>query len=221
MNNSDNREIELIGIDLDFEETAGSGKEPDPVVIDNEDKVEEIKESKKKRNVAKEVLSYILVIVIALVIAIVVNNFVIINATVPTNSMANTINENDKLFGYRLAYMFFEPQRGDVVIFEHQCYKNSDKEALVKRVIGIENDTIEIVNGVLYRNGKAIEEDFLAEPMKGNYGPYVVPADCYFLLGDNRNISDDARFWDYPYVKEEDIIAQAVFKYSPAFESIK
>lgn len=221
MNNSDNREIELIGIDLDFQETAGSGNEPDPVVIDTDDKVEEIKETKKKRSVAKEVLSYILVVCIALIIAIVVNNFVIINATVPTNSMANTINKNDKLFGYRLAYLFFEPQRGDVVIFEHKCYKDSEKEALVKRVVGIENDTIQIIDGVLYRNGKVIEENFLTEPMEGNYGPYVVPAGCYFLLGDNRNISDDARYWDYPYVKKEDIIAKAVFKYSPSFESIK
>ena len=216
MNNSDSKEIELIGIDLDFEEITGSGTEPDPVVV-----TEEPKDTKEKRSIAKEVLSYVLVIVIALIVAIVVNNFVIINATVPTNSMANTINEQDKLFGYRLAYMFFEPQRGDVVIFEHKCYKDSEKEALVKRVVGIENDTIQIIEGVLYRNGKVIEENFLAEPMKGSYGPYVVPADCYFLLGDNRNISDDARFWDYPFVKEEDIIAKAVFKYSPSFESIK
>ena len=219
-NNSDNKEIELIGIDLDFEEIAGSGNEPDPVVVtDNE--TEEIEKPKKKRSVAKEVLSYILVMGIALIVAIVVNNFVIINATVPTNSMANTINENDKLFGYRLAYLFFEPQRGDVVIFEHQCYKKSEKEALVKRVVAIEGDTVEIIDGVLYRNGKVIEEAFLMEPMEGTYGPYVVPADCYFLLGDNRNISDDARFWDYPYVKKDDIIAKAVFKYSPSFESIK
>ena len=57
--------------------------------------------------------------------------------------------------------------------------------------------------------------------MTEDFGPYVVPEGCYFLLGDNRNISDDARFWDYPYVKEEDIIAKAMFKYSPSFEIIK
>lgn len=219
-NNSDNNEIELIGIDLDFEEMTGSGKEPDPVIVTGTE-TEQPKDTKKKRSIAKEILSYILVISIALVVAIVINNFVIINATVPTNSMANTIKENDKLFGYRLAYLFFEPQRGDVVIFEHQCYKDSEKEALVKRVVGIEGDTVQIINGVLYRNGKVIEENFLAEPMEGSYGPYVVPAGCYFLLGDNRNISDDARFWDYAYVKKEDIIAKAVFKYAPSFESIK
>lgn len=216
MNNSDNKEIELIGIDLDFEEIAGSGKEPDPVVV-----TEKPEDTKKKRSIVKEVLSYVVVLVIALIVAIVINNFVIINATVPTNSMANTINQNDKLFGYRLAYLFFEPQRGDVVIFEHKCYKDSEKDALVKRVVGIENDTIEIVNGVLYRNGKVVEENYLSEPMSGTFGPYVVPAGCYFLMGDNRNISDDARFWDYPFVKKEDIIAKAVFKYSPSFESIK
>lgn len=214
-NNSDNNDVEMIGINLDFEEVTGSGKEPDPVVT------EQPKTTKKRPNVTKEIISYIIVIAIALLVAVVINNFVIINATVPTKSMANTINENDKLFGYRLAYLFSEPRRGDVVIFEHKCYKTSEKESLIKRVVGLPTDTIEIIDGVLYRNGNVVEEDFLAEPMEGNFGPYVVPEGCYFLLGDNRNISDDARFWDYPFVKEEDIIAKAVFKYSPSFKSIK
>lgn len=215
MNNSDNYEVEIIGIDLDYEEMAGDGKEPDPVVVEKPKKV------KKKPHIVKEVASYIIVIAIALLVAVVINNFVIINATVPTKSMANTINENDKLFGYRLAYLFSEPRRGDVVIFEHKCYKTSEKEALIKRVVGLPTDTIEIIDGVLYRNGNAVDEDYLLEPMEGDFGPYVVPEGCYFLLGDNRNISDDARFWDYHYVKEEDIIAKAVFKYSPSFQTIK
>ena len=216
MNNSDNNEIELIGIDLDYEEIAGSGAEPDPVVVP-----EKSKKLKKTPHIAKEIVSYILVILIAFLVAVVINNFVIINATVPTKSMADTIDENDKLFGYRLAYLFSEPRRGDVVIFEHKCYKSSDKEALIKRVIGIPTDTIEIIDGVLYRNGNVVEESYLLEPMEGDFGPYVIPEGCYFLLGDNRNISDDARFWDYQFVKEEDIIAKAMFKYSPSFELIK
>lgn len=212
--NTQQSEVELIEIDLDSE----TEKKEDTVKV--EESIIPKKESRVNK-VVKEVISYAIIILLAFIIAIVVNNYVIINANVPTKSMADTINEKDKLFGYRLAYMFSEPKRGDVVIFEHQCYKESKKEALIKRVIGLPTDRIEIIDGVLYRNGTAVVENYITEPMTEDFGPYVVPEGCYFLLGDNRNISDDARFWDYPYVKEEDIIAKAMFKYSPSFEIIK
>ena len=55
------------------------------------------------------------------------------------------------------------------------------------------------------------------EAMKGEYGPYVVPEDCYFMLGDNRNSSQDSRKWKNTFLKEEDIMAKVLFRYSPDF----
>ena len=78
-----------------------------------------------------------------------------------------------------------------------------------------------ITNGVLYINGKEYKEDYLAEDMIGNFGPYEVPEDSYFMMGDNRNISEDSRYWDNTYVDSDDIVAKAFFKYDPTFKAIK
>ena len=69
----------------------------------------------------------------------------------------------------------------------------------------------------MYIDGEPIEEPYLKEEMLGTYGPYVVPEDCYFMLGDNRNSSADSRKWKNTYVKEEDIMAKVLFRYSPSF----
>ena len=65
-------------------------------------------------------------------------------------------------------------------------------------------------NGVLYINGREYKEDYLAEDMIGNFGPYEVPEDSYFMLGDNRNISEDSRYWDNTYVDGDDIVAKGI-----------
>ena len=217
--NIEDDEIELIEINLD---------DYDAVVEDNAEDIKPTLVNKKANTkktdsefVLKEVFSYILVAAISIVIAFTINRYVIINANIPTRSMVPTVNAGDKLFGFRMAYMFSEPQRGDVIIFMHQCYKNSEEEALIKRVIGIPGDKVEIKDGILYVNGEKVEEDYLAEEMVGTFGPYIVPADSYFVMGDNRNASDDGRYWDNTYVHMDEIQAKAVWKYSPEFEIIK
>jgi signal peptidase I len=131
--------------------------------------------------------------------------------------MDPTINVNDKLIGFRLAYLFKDPQRGDIVIFK---YPDDESQIFIKRIIGVPGDKVEIVEGVLYLNDKPTYEQYIKEKMYGNYGPYEVPDDCYFVLGDNRNVSEDARFWQNTYVTRKQILAKAWFKYSPGFSSI-
>ena len=70
----------------------------------------------------------------------------------------------------------------------------------------------------MYIDGEPIEEPYLKEPMLGTYGPYEVPEGCYFMLGDNRNGSADSRKWTNTYLKEEDIMAKVLFRYSPSFQ---
>ena len=87
----------------------------------------------------------------------------------------------------------------------------------LKRVIGLPGETVEIVDGKVYINGSdtPLEEPYLPEPMEGSYGPYTVPEGSYFMLGDNRNNSRDARYWENKFVKKEKIIAKVLFCYYP------
>ncbi len=173
----------------------------------------------RSKAILKEVLSYVKIIVISLIVALLLINFVIINARIPSGSMENGISEGDRLIGFRLAYVFSEPKRGDVAIFK---FPDDESQTFIKRIIGIPGDLVEIKDGELYINGDLIQEDYIKEPMrKENFGPYVVPPDSYFCLGDNRNDSKDSRYWDNPFVTKEQLLAKAIFKYWDSFELIK
>lgn len=163
----------------------------------------------------KEVIEWILIIVFAVVAAMLINKYVILKAEVPTGSMENTIEVDDCILGFKPAYMLNGPERGDIVIFP---YPDNPEVTYVKRVIGLPGETVEIKNGAVYIDGNPIKEPYLKEAMKGEYGPYVVPEGCYFMLGDNRNSSQDSRKWKNTFLKEEDIMAKVLFRYSPSFQ---
>jgi len=163
----------------------------------------------------KEFFGWVLTIALAVVAAAVINKYVIIKAEVPTGSMEHTIEVDDCILGSRLSYLFKNPERGDVVIFP---YPDNPEVIYVKRVIGLPGETVEIKDGYVYIDGTPIEEPYLKEPMTGSYGPYVVPAESYFMLGDNRNSSQDSRRWSNTYLEEEDIMAKVMFRYSPSFQ---
>lgn len=170
----------------------------------------------------KEIISWIQIIVAAVVIALVLNNFVIANSRVPTGSMEKTIMAKSRVIGSRLSYIRSDPKRGDVVIF-HFPDDPTGKMYYVKRVIGLPGETVNIVDGKVYINGSdtPLDEPYLAEPMEGSYGPYTVPEGCYFMLGDNRNNSQDARFWQNKYVAKDKIIAKVLFSYYPKLGKIR
>ena len=95
---------------------------------------------------------------LAVVIALVINNFIIINATVPTGSMEQTIHKKSRMIGFRLAYVFSEPKRGDIIIFK---YPENEKENYVKRVIGLPGEYVEVKDGIVYINDEPIEESYV------------------------------------------------------------
>lgn len=172
----------------------------------------------KKINIKRELLSWVILIAVAFVIAYVITHFVIIKAEIPTASMENTIMVDDRIVGNRLSYLFGDPQRGDIVLF---YLPDDESQIYVKRVIGLPGETLEIVDGTLYIDGVMKEEDYLKEDMIGSYGPYEIPAGSYFMMGDNRNISLDARSWSIKYVTKDKIIGEAWFRYSPTLGIIK
>ncbi len=173
----------------------------------------EIMKTEVKKQI-KEIFAWILTIVLAIVAARIINKYIIIKAEVPTGSMEHTIEVNDCILGLQTAYWFSEPERGDIVIFP---YPDNPEVTYVKRIIGLPGETVELKEGKVYINGESIEETYLKEEMYGAYGPYVVPEGCYFMLGDNRNSSQDSRRWANTFLKKEDIMAKVLFRYSPEF----
>jgi len=171
----------------------------------------------------REILSYVKIIVIAIAIAFICNQFIIVNAKVPTGSMKDTIMEGNRLIGFRLSYLFSEPNRLDVVIFK---YPDDETQNYVKRVIGLPGDIVVIKDGKVYVNDVLLDEPYIKEPMtvNGQVLTYSVPKGYYFMMGDNRNNSADSRFWKNTYVAENKILAKAIFKYYDShivFELIK
>ena len=177
-----------------------------------------------------EIWDYVKMIVIVVVVVAVVNNVVLINAKIPSESMEKTIMTGDRLFGFRLSYginldlfgkeiskKVKDPERFDIVVFK---YPDDESQLFIKRVIGLPGETVEIVNGKVYIDGaeEPIDDSFLPEPSRGSFGPYEVPENCYFMLGDNRNNSKDSRFWNNTFVRFDQIVGKAIVRYYPSLK---
>ena len=164
----------------------------------------------------EELISWAKAIAVAGVVAFVVNNFIIVNAMVPTGSMHTTIMTDDRIVAFRLSYLFNEPERFDIVVFENPANRDV---LFIKRIIGLPGETVLVSGGSVYINGEPLLEDaqFIKEPFDGHAGPFVVGEGQYFVLGDNRNNSDDSREWANPFVPSENILGRAVFQYFPRF----
>ncbi|BCK01335.1 signal peptidase I [Anaerocolumna chitinilytica] len=171
-------------------------------------------EEKQPFSAKKEILSWVKVILAALVLSFLLNHYVIVSAEVPTGSMENTVMIGDRIIASRLSYHFHEPKRGDIVVF---YFPDDETQRYLKRIIGLPGDTIEIKDGKVYINGSTepLKEDYLRETPVGDYGPYTVPKDSYFMMGDNRNDSFDSRFWEHTYATKDEIIGKAEFRYFP------
>lgn len=197
------------------------------------------REDERRRAVRKEVFSWIRMFVIVIVVVLVLTRCIIINASVPSGSMENTIMTKDRLIGFRFSYWFDDPERGDIVLF---AYPVDEKKTYIKRIIGLPGEAVEIRDGHIYIDGSTepLQEDYLKEEWVWENDGYVlhVPEDCYFVMGDNRNNSEDARFWaqialeqgladtpeeaeQYRFVERDKIKGKAIFTYYSSFRMLK
>lgn len=169
-------------------------------------------------NVKKEVISWVKTLAITIVVVLIINNGIIVNANIPSSSMASTINTGDRLIANRLAYLFAEPSRGDIIIF--YC-PDEPEQMYVKRLIGMPGDEVIVGDNQVMINGEVMDEPYINEATRGDFGPYQVPEGHYFVMGDNRNNSEDSRAWDNTFLDEEDIIGQVLLRYYPTPQRIK
>ena len=183
-----------------------------------------------KKNKKELVWEYTKAVVTALLLALFIRAYFIQAFKIPSGSMIPTLLIGDHILVNKFIYgttipfsdkrvlVFSKPEKGDIIVFK---YPEDRKRDFIKRVIAVEGDVIESKNKVIYVNGKAVDEPYTQhtdtslrpggiEP-RDNFGPYIVPKEKYFMMGDNRDQSYDSRYWGYVDVK--DIRGEALILY--------
>ncbi len=173
---------------------------------------------RRKNKILREILDWSAIVLFALVASAFIKENVVACALVPTGSMEETIMTGSRIVINRLAYAMEEPQRGDIVAF----YYPDDGETLyLKRIMGLPGEVIEGMDGYVYINGTALVEDYTTEKLERDFGPFVIPENCYFMMGDNRNNSWDSRYWVNTYVQQEEIIGKVKLEFYPEWKVLK
>jgi signal peptidase I len=169
----------------------------------------------KKKSMIKE---WIIDILVVTCVALLVWKFVGYGVWITSGSMIPTLEVKDRLIVTRV-HEASNLKEGDIVLFKNDEFEG---EILIKRLIGLPGDKIEIKDGIVFRNGEQLKEDYVKNNERYN-GTFEVPEGKYFFLGDNRANSADSRYWKNPYVKESYIEGKARIKYYPIkdFEIIK
>lgn len=139
---------------------------------------------------------FIEVVVPAVILFLIIHTFFLESRYVPSPSMVPTIAVQDRFLSNKTAYWFKPPQRFDIIVFKPPAIAGS-KEDFVKRIIGLPGETIQIQKGVVYINNKPLSEPYITPdraPIR-DFGPYTIPQGNLFMMGDNRNNSQDSRYW--------------------------
>lgn len=164
----------------------------------------------KEKSLLRE---YAEALIVALILAMIIRTFVVQAFKIPSESMLETLQVGDHLlvnkFSYGVKWPFSnsyavngaDPERGDVIVFE---YPNNPSLDYIKRIVGIPGDVMEVRDKQLYRNGTPLKEAYIRhtepgriERIRDNFGPVTVPKGKYFVMGDNRDNSQDSRFWGF------------------------
>lgn len=169
------------------------------------------------KKVVRGIFEWSRLILLAVVVAFWLKNNVVASALVPTGSMEQTVMTGSRIVINRLAYVYDTPRRGDIVSF----YYPDDGETLyLKRIIGLSGEVIEGIDGKVYIDGRQIS-DYTQNPFWEDFGPYEIPENCYFMMGDNRSNSWDSRYWTNKFVDIDDIIGKAEFEYYPEIKLLR
>lgn len=177
-------------------------------------------EERSKKPLAKRIIKEIIICVVEIAIVISLAYCIIHYAVEKTevigSSMETTLSDGDEIIINKMAYRFHDPERFDVVVF-----KQSNKEHSyynVKRIIGLPGETVQIIDNVIYIDGEAIEDDVIADAMN-NAGlasdVITLEENEYFVLGDNRNNSEDSRFANVGNIISDEIVGKAWIKLKP------
>lgn len=167
----------------------------------------------KKEGIFKD---FIIPILIAIVIVLFLRHFIIGMYYIPSGSMIPTLDLNDQVVVTKMSYRMHEPERGDIIVFKFPINEKQGlpEEDYVKRLIGLPGESLEIKDNKVLINGEPLTEPYIAEDTNmSDFGPVSIPEGEYFMMGDNRNHSNDSRYWGN--VDREYLIGKAQAIYWP------
>lgn len=209
-------------------ETPTIEKEPDPPVkpvsvtkpvpeekkeTQPDDSEPDSKKEKSKPNIKKNLIAFGICVVIAIVIALIITNFVASHTKVEGNSMESTLENGDDIIVEKFSYLTNNPERYDIIVF-----RESESVNYIKRVIALPGETIQITEGKIYINERAIFDAYGNAKMEDGgiaEKPIKLGQDEYFVLGDNRNASKDSRDKAVGVIKRDQIIGKAWLRVLP------
>lgn len=157
------------------------------------------------------------ILFIALILALLIRAFVAEPRYIPSDSMVPTLEISDRLVVEKVSYRFRPPELGEIVVFDPppqlQIQGYAKDQAFIKRIIGKPGQTVFVRDGIVYLDQQPLREPYVAEPPNYIWGPAKVPPDSYFVMGDNRNNSNDSHIWGF--LPEENIIGRAWLRFYP------
>lgn len=175
---------------------------------------EEVEKPKKKIvGIIVEILFYIAIILFCFNV---VPRYMIQRTIVDGDSMMDTFTDRDNLLVEKVSYHLGDPKRFDVIVF--YPYGRDEEEYYIKRIIGLPGETVQIIGSQIYINGEVLEEDYGKDPI--DYAgiveePQTLGEDEFFVLGDNREVSQDSRYEEVGFVKRKNIEGRAILRIFP------
>jgi len=171
---------------------------------------------KKRKKLYIRILIWLVEIVAVVALAYAIINVALEKTTMLGESMEITLQDEDKVVINKMAYTFRNPKRYDVIVFKQSGNEHSYYN--IKRVIGLPGERVKILDGVVYINGEVLAEPMVVDPIRipGLADEeFTLDEDEFFVLGDNRNNSEDSRFANIGNVVKDDIIGKAWIRLKP------
>ena len=163
-------------------------------------------------NGTAEIKDWVVSILIAIVLAMFIRYFIVELYLVEGPSMRPTLLHGERLVVNKFIYYFKTPQRGEIIVFR---YPRDPSRDFIKRVIGVPGDTVEVRDGKVFRNGEQLDESYTLEVTRGGMPTSKVPEGHLFVMGDNRNNSEDSRSRAVGFVPYEMVKGKAVMVFWP------
>ena len=185
--------------------------------MSDQDQQSESQENSTENSLANRIWENVKILGIALVIAVTVRGLIVEPRYIPSGSMLPTLQLGDRVVVEKVSYRFNPIHRGDIVVFrtppQLELFGYDPKQAFIKRVIAEPGQTVGVHDGTVYLDDEPLKEDFIAAAPDYELENLTVPPHNFFVMGDNRNNSNDSHIWGF--VPEQNVIGHAIARFWP------